>query len=81
MYCPKDQYVKKTQGTLVTWPEPQFSDNVGVVKVEATPYKPGVDLDENDYHIIYVAKDNAGNHATCEFDLFVTGEYQKNLLL
>ncbi|XP_028405616.1 sushi, von Willebrand factor type A, EGF and pentraxin domain-containing protein 1-like isoform X2 [Dendronephthya gigantea] len=72
VYCPKDQYVKKNPGTLVTWPEPQFSDNVGVVKVEASPYQPGVDLNENDYHIVYVAKDKAGNHATCEFDLFVT---------
>jgi hypothetical protein len=79
IYCPKDQYVKKANGAAVTWPEPQFTDNVGVTSVRVTPYDPGTDLSENDYHIIYTAKDHAGNYATCEFNVFVTGEYTVRL--
>lgn len=75
VYCPKDQYVKKLYGEAVSWPQPQFTDNVGVTSVDVTPHKPGTVLSENDYHIIYTAKDHAGNYAICEFNVFVTGEY------
>lgn len=74
VYCPKDQYVRKSPGTSVKWPEPQFTDNVGVASVISAPYQPGTDLQANDYIIIYTAKDEAGNYASCKFNLFVTGE-------
>ena len=74
-FCPNDQYVKKEPGQQVTWPEPQFTDNVGIKSVDVQPYKPGTDLDENDYRIVYTASDSSGNFATCEFNVYVTGKY------
>jgi hydroxyacyl-ACP dehydratase HTD2-like protein with hotdog domain len=75
VYCPEDQYVKIVTGTAVTWPEPQFTDNVGVTSVDVFPYKPPALLSANDHKIEYTAKDQAGNHAVCRFKVIVTGEY------
>ena len=73
IYCPKDLYVTKIPGETVTWSEPQFKDNVGVVSVDVIPAnKRGTDLPEDDYRIIYTARDEAGNYAVCNFNVFVT---------
>ena len=70
----------KVPGETVTWPEPQFKDNVGVVSVDVIPAnKRGTDLPEDDYRIIYTARDEVGNDAVCIFNVFVTGEFVKLL--
>lgn len=63
------------KGDPVSWPQPEYTDNVGVVKIEVEPYKPGTRLTANDYDIYYTAKDSAGNsNDACKFKVFVTGE-------
>lgn len=61
---------------MVTWDEPRFVDNVGVVRVEEkSGHRPGQTLLWGTYHIAYVAFDQAGNTATCSFRVYILCKY------
>jgi hypothetical protein len=72
-YCPGDLWIITKNGSaLVTWDEPHFSDNVAVVKIqEKNGHRPGQTLLWGMYQIAYVALDEAGNSATCNFKVSV----------
>ena len=72
-YCPGDLWIITRNGSaLVSWDEPHFSDNVGVVKIlEKSGHRPGQTLLWGMYQIAYVALDEAGNSATCSFKVSV----------
>jgi len=54
------------------WDEPQFRDNVAVERVsERSGHRPGQTLLWGSYEIAYVAYDQAGNTATCSFQVYV----------
>lgn len=76
-HCPGDLWVIAKNGTaVVTWDEPQFSDNVGVARVEEkSGHRPGQTLLWGTYHIAYVAYDQAGNSATCSFKVYLLCKY------
>lgn len=61
---------------MVTWDEPRFVDNVGVVRVEEkSGHRPGQTLLWGTYQIAYVAFDQAGNTATCSFRVYILCKY------
>ncbi|XP_073992974.1 sushi, von Willebrand factor type A, EGF and pentraxin domain-containing protein uif isoform X1 [Rhodnius prolixus] len=76
-HCPGDLWVIAKNGTaVVTWDEPRFVDNVGVVRVEEkSGHRPGQTLLWGTYQIAYVAFDQAGNTATCSFRVYILSEF------
>ncbi|XP_071439306.1 uncharacterized protein uif isoform X2 [Hetaerina americana] len=76
-HCPGDIWVIAKNGTTtVSWDEPIFSDNVGVVRVEeASGHRPGQSLLWGTYGVAYVAYDLAGNSATCSFNVYVLADF------
>ncbi|KAJ8875851.1 hypothetical protein PR048_023754 [Dryococelus australis] len=68
-HCPGDLWVIAKNGSAtVSWDEPHFADNVGVVKIEErSGHRPGQTLLWGSYNIAYVAFDQAENTATCSF--------------
>lgn len=72
-HCPGDLWViAKNGSSIVTWDEPRFSDNVGVVKIqEKNGHRSGQTLLWGTYDISYVAYDQAGNSASCNFKVYV----------
>lgn len=65
----------KNGSATVTWDEPVFSDNIGVVKIEEKQgFRPGQTLLWGNYDIAYVAYDQAGNTAVCQFKVYVLGK-------
>ncbi|XP_059477749.1 uncharacterized protein LOC132198041 isoform X1 [Neocloeon triangulifer] len=76
-YCPGDVWVVARNGSAtVSWDEPAFSDNVGVVRVsEQSGHRPGLTLMWGTYNIAYAAYDAAGNAATCSFKVYVLSEF------
>ncbi|KAF4522838.1 hypothetical protein B566_EDAN008100 [Ephemera danica] len=76
-YCPGDIWVVARNGSsVVSWDEPVFSDNVGVVRVaEQNNHRPGLTLLWGTYHIAYAAYDATGNSATCAFKVYVLAEF------
>lgn len=72
-HCPGDLWVIAKNGSaIVTWDEPEFTDNVAVVRVvEKNNHRPGQTLLWGTYEIAYVAYDQAGNTATCSFKVYV----------
>lgn len=76
-HCPGDLWViAKNGSSIVTWDEPHFSDNVGIVKIqEKSGHRSGQTLLWGTYDISYVAYDQAGNSASCNFKVYVLCEY------
>ncbi|XP_052128948.1 sushi, von Willebrand factor type A, EGF and pentraxin domain-containing protein 1 [Frankliniella occidentalis] len=76
-HCPGDLWVVARNGSaVVSWDEPEFSDNIGVSNVvERSGHRPGQSLLWGTYHIAYVAYDQAGNAATCSFKVYVLSEF------
>ncbi|XP_046990617.1 sushi, von Willebrand factor type A, EGF and pentraxin domain-containing protein 1 [Schistocerca americana] len=76
-HCPGDLWVLAKNGSaIVTWDEPHFSDNVGVVRVEEkNGHRPGQTLLWGTYTIAYVAYDQAGNTATCSFKVYLLADF------
>ncbi|XP_063243609.1 sushi, von Willebrand factor type A, EGF and pentraxin domain-containing protein 1 isoform X2 [Bacillus rossius redtenbacheri] len=76
-HCPGDLWVIAKNGSAtVSWDEPHFTDNVGVVKIEErSGHRPGQTLLWGSYTIAYVAFDQAGNAATCSFKVYVLAEF------
>lgn len=73
VYCPGDLWVITKNGSaIVSWDEPDFSDNVAITKIqEKNGHRPGQTLLWGIYQIAYVASDAAGNTATCAFKVSV----------
>lgn len=70
--------IAKNGSSVVNWDEPQFSDNVGIVKVEEkSGYQPGQTLLWGTYDIAYVASDAAGNTASCTFKVTLLCKFTK----
>ncbi|CAG7724478.1 unnamed protein product [Allacma fusca] len=76
-HCPGSMWVITKNGSAtVTWDEPVFSDNIGVVRVEEKQgFRPGQTLLWGNYDIAYVAYDQAGNNALCKFKVYVLAEF------
>ncbi|XP_054712811.1 fibulin-1-like [Uloborus diversus] len=74
--CPDSFEVKNASayGVPVTWEEPVIFDNVGIKSIESnvrqnTTLAPGI------HTVEYIARDEAGNIATCSFQINVTTNY------
>jgi len=80
-HCPGDLWVVARNGSaVVSWDEPEFSDNIGISNVvERSGHRPGQSLLWGTYHIAYVSYDQAGNAATCSFKVYVLCKYLSNL--
>lgn len=76
-YCPGDLWIISRNGSAqVTWDEPEFTDNVGVVRViERNGHRSKQTLLFGTYDIIYIASDAAGNTAMCSFKVSVLSEF------
>lgn len=72
-HCPGDLWViAKNGSSIVTWDEPRFTDNVGIAKIqEKNGHKSGQTLMWGTYDISYVAYDQAGNSASCNFKVYL----------
>ncbi|KAK3760498.1 hypothetical protein RRG08_022784, partial [Elysia crispata] len=69
--CPATQVVTNEESpALVTWEEPEFSDNVKVTRVKQNR-RSGIVLPYGEYLITYVAYDAENNSASCNFHVFV----------
>jgi hypothetical protein len=70
--------VARNGSASVSWDEPVFSDNVGVVRVsEQSGHRPGLTLLWGTYNIAYAAYDAAGNAATCSFKVYVLCKFDE----
>uniref|UniRef100_F1KPM5 Neurogenic locus notch protein 1 n=1 Tax=Ascaris suum TaxID=6253 RepID=F1KPM5_ASCSU len=74
--CPTDQYVvSEKRLTRVSWqpsvPGDIFFDNVILSDVFSN-YRSGDIFSWGEYHVMYIARDEAGNIGTCEFDVIVS---------
>lgn len=61
----------------MSWPEPEFKDNVKVEKVIHNINNNEV-LPAQVYFVYYAAKDTYGNEATCRFFVHVRGELRSH---
>ncbi|KAI6227308.1 Fibropellin-1 [Aphelenchoides fujianensis] len=72
--CPSTQHIVSNERLrVVTWPDdPQqmFKDNDMIVSVDSN-FRSGQSFTWGVYHVVYVAKDRAGNIAICSFDIVV----------
>nr|XP_056705184.1 sushi, von Willebrand factor type A, EGF and pentraxin domain-containing protein 1 [Euleptes europaea] len=57
----------------VTWDEPQFSDNSGVVLTVTKSHSPGDLFPKGETLVQYMATDSAGNNRTCEIHIVIRG--------
>ena len=74
-------WIATTNGSaFVNWDEPIFADNVRVEKViNKGGLKPGQALQWGTYDVAYVAYDEAGNTAQCDFKIYVLSKYSLKL--
>ncbi|MBL7809994.1 MAG: HYR domain-containing protein, partial [Saprospiraceae bacterium] len=66
--CPAD--ISVCEGSEVTWVEPTASDNCGIASFTSN-YSPGDDFPIGITTVTYLATDNSGNTAECEFQVEV----------
>ncbi|KHN86624.1 Sushi, von Willebrand factor type A, EGF and pentraxin domain-containing protein 1 [Toxocara canis] len=74
--CPSDMYVvSERRLTTVSWqpsaPEDIFFDNVLISDISSN-YRSGGVFAWGEYHVMYVARDEAGNIGKCEFNVIVS---------
>lgn len=76
-HCPGDLWIITKNGSaIVAWTEPEFTDNVGITKIqENSGHRSGQMLSWGIYQIAYIASDAAGNKATCTFKVSVLCKY------
>ena len=73
--CPGNIYQAIVgSGANVTWIEPEFTDNVKVVKVTSTS-KPGDYFQLGSVLVQYDAYDHAGLSVSCTFTVTLIGKY------
>ena len=77
LHCPSDLWViSKNVTTVVTWEEPSFVDDLKSVQVAETHnYFPGQSFFSGDYDVSYIAVDEAGNTARCDFQIHVLKDF------
>ena len=77
LHCPSDLWViSKNVTTFVNWDVPQFVDDLKSVQVaEANNNRPGQAFLPGEYDISYVAVDESGNTARCDFQIHVLREF------
>ncbi|CAI4226705.1 unnamed protein product [Auanema sp. JU1783] len=71
--CPLDmRVISRNRLAAVEWPtQNMFYDNVGVSSITSN-FRSGQLFKWGFYHVMYVAADEAGNTAVCEFDLAIS---------
>lgn len=73
--CPTNRYIVTTDRlTQVTWDdtmEHMFRDD-GVIVHFASNFRSGQSFGWGQYHVVYLAADEAGNVATCGFDIVIS---------
>ncbi|XP_013781236.1 uncharacterized protein LOC106465521 [Limulus polyphemus] len=76
-YCPPDMWViTQNMTAVINWKVPQFSDNLHSIRViEHNGLQPGQTLLRGVYNLAYVATDEAGNTAQCDFHIHVLSEF------
>ncbi|GLG98922.1 Uncharacterized protein GBIM_05483, partial [Gryllus bimaculatus] len=79
--CPQSFDVQLAPGEkskVITWDEPIFIDNVGVVQVYKSK-EPGKSMSAGLHHVNYLASDAAGNRAKCQFSIHVKEQEPRKL--
>ncbi|KAK0091344.1 hypothetical protein PV326_003356 [Microctonus aethiopoides] len=66
--CPED--IVGNNSTFITWKEPIFTDNVKVTRISSNE-SPGRTFDTGQWHIVYLAYDDAGWFNNCTFNIFI----------
>ncbi|XP_045164711.2 uncharacterized protein LOC123528779 [Mercenaria mercenaria] len=69
LHCPENIFV--TENEVATWREPEYYDNVKVVKVSVTGRKRGTVFPVGSHRVAYDIWDFDGNYATCQFNVTV----------
>ena len=71
LHCSPDMWIiSDNSSTVVHWDEPQFADDLRSVQVnEVTQLKSGQALKKGVYDLSYLAVDEAGNAARCDFQV------------
>lgn len=79
LHCPPDMWViSSNTSTIVNWDDPQFADDLRNVHVtEVEKIKPGESLKKGVYDLSYLATDESGNSARCDFQIHVLREFCK----
>ncbi|KAG0433549.1 hypothetical protein HPB47_019805, partial [Ixodes persulcatus] len=77
VYCPPDMWVVTPNNSVVLqWEEPRFSDDYGTLRVyERNDVRTGQAFMKGTYDLSYVALDEAGNAAQCDFRIHVLNEF------
>jgi len=79
LHCPSDLWViSRNITTTVTWDEPSFVDDLSprsVQVAEAHGFTPGMAFFPGDYDVSYVAVDESGNTARCDFQIHVLKDF------
>ncbi|XP_074599235.1 sushi, von Willebrand factor type A, EGF and pentraxin domain-containing protein uif isoform X2 [Brevipalpus obovatus] len=77
LHCPSDVWIQSRNGSaMVEWEEPQFVDDLKSIQVVKTPsdLNQGQMFPPGSYDLSYVAMDEAGNSAKCDFKIRVIRE-------
>ncbi|KAI1714589.1 putative ephrin-receptor like domain-containing protein [Ditylenchus destructor] len=76
--CPTDQFIVLNNGSRlveVYWDgslENMFRDNSGIITQFVSNFRPGQSFGWGEYRVVYIARDTAGNMATCQFKITVS---------
>ena len=77
-YCPSDitRDDATTTEVRVSWQEPTVTDNSGVDPVVYSSRRNGEYFDvPGSYEVVYTARDDSGNEATCSFRITLKRKY------
>ncbi len=79
LHCPPDMWIiSENSSTVVHWDEPQFTDDLRSVQVlELEKIRSGESLKKGTYDLSYIAVDETGNSARCDFQVHVLREFCK----
>lgn len=78
LICPPDMWViSSNSSTSVDWDEPHFVDDLAkpVAVAEQNNLKPGASFSHGVYDLSYIAVDESGNTARCDFQIRVLKEF------
>ncbi|XP_067122803.1 uncharacterized protein [Centruroides vittatus] len=76
-YCPSDVWIiSKNNTAIVNWEEPRFVDDLNSLHVEErNGLRPGQSFMQGTYDLSYVAADESGNTAKCDFKLHILDKF------
>ena len=81
-YCPSDITIDDatTYDLKVNWQEPKATDNSGVLPTVYSNKQSGQFFDvPGSYEVLYIARDESGNTATCSFRITLKRKYGASL--